>query len=121
MKPKGNDIIKKEAIAKYGSIRKFALELEIPPGTVSAILNTSLDNVSYSTVLKMCHKLKLDPINLTPLTHDRIHKLTENKILKYYTRLNNTGKRRFIELLEGMVQLPRYLNEKEGEEYESDI
>ena len=51
--------LKKLIIDKYGSIRQFALKINIPYTTIDSILKRGIDNSNVSNVIKMCKELKL--------------------------------------------------------------
>lgn len=51
--------IKNLIINKYGSIRQFALKINIPYTTIDSILKRGIDNSNVSNVLKMCNALGL--------------------------------------------------------------
>ncbi len=66
--------IKKLIIEKYGSVRQFALKIDVPGTTVSTILQRGIDNSNVGNVIKICKALNLS-----------IDSLVENKKL-----VNNT-------------------------------
>lgn len=49
--------IKNLIIEKYGSVRQFALKIDIPYTTIDSILKRGIDNSNVSNVLKMCKAL----------------------------------------------------------------
>lgn len=49
--------IKNLIIERYGSIRQFALKIDIPYTTIDSILKRGIDNSNVSNVLKMCKAL----------------------------------------------------------------
>ena len=51
--------IKKMIIRKYGSIRSFALKIDIPYTTIDTILRRGIDNSNVRNVIKMCKELKI--------------------------------------------------------------
>ncbi len=51
--------IKKLIIEKYGSIRQFALKIDVPYTTVDTILKRGIDNSNVGNVIKICKTLGL--------------------------------------------------------------
>ena len=53
------DKIKQLIIEKYGSVRQFALKIDIPYTTVDSILKRGIDNSNVNNVIRMCKALNL--------------------------------------------------------------
>ena len=51
--------LKKLIIEKYGSIRKFAINIDIPYTTIDSILKRGIDNSNVSNVIKICKALNI--------------------------------------------------------------
>lgn len=51
--------LKELIINKYGSIRQFAIKIEIPYTTIDSILKRGIDNSNVGNVIKMCKELNL--------------------------------------------------------------
>lgn len=51
-------------LAKFGSVKEFANEIELPYTTVSGILKRGLLNSNMENVLKICDKLNIDADSL---------------------------------------------------------
>ena len=51
------DKIKELIIEKYGSVRQFALKIDVPYTTIDSILKRGIDNSNVSNVIKMCKAL----------------------------------------------------------------
>lgn len=51
--------LKKIIIDKYGSIRKFAMKIDVPYTTIDSILKRGIDNSNVGNVIKMCKELNL--------------------------------------------------------------
>lgn len=49
--------IKDLIIEKYGSVRQFALKIDVPYTTIDSILKRGIDNSNVSNVIKMCKAL----------------------------------------------------------------
>ena len=64
------EILKREILRQYRSIRQFALELNIPYSTLVTALERGIEGMAYGTVIKMCDKLSLNPVNFTSLENE---------------------------------------------------
>ena len=51
--------IKKIILDKYGSIRKFAIKIDVPYTTIDSILKRGIDNSNVGNVIKMCKALNI--------------------------------------------------------------
>ena len=51
--------LKKIIIEKYGSVRQFAIKIDVPYTTVDTILKRGVDNSNVVNVIKMCKELNL--------------------------------------------------------------
>ena len=54
-------ILKKEILSQYRSVRQFAMDMQIPYSTLVTALERGIDGMAYGTVIKMCNKLNLNP------------------------------------------------------------
>lgn len=64
--------IKELIISKYGSVRQFAMQINLPYTTVDSILKRGIDNSNVGNVIKMCKELKIS-----------IDKLIDNKTISF--------------------------------------
>ena len=55
------EILKKEILRQYRSVRQFALEMSIPYSTLVTALERGIEGMAYGTVIKMCDKLNMNP------------------------------------------------------------
>ena len=55
----GGEELKELIINRYGNIKRFSEEAQIPRGTVIAILQKGLASSSFSTVCKVCAGLNI--------------------------------------------------------------
>ena len=53
------EILKKEILRQYRSVRQFAMEMNIPYSTLVTALERGIEGMAYGTVIKMCDKLSL--------------------------------------------------------------
>ena len=54
------EILKKEILRQYRSVRQFAMEMNIPYSTLVTALERGIEGMAYGTVIKMCDKLSLN-------------------------------------------------------------
>ena len=52
-------ILKKEILSQYRSVRQFAMDMQIPYSTLVTALERGIDGMAYGTVIKMCNKAEL--------------------------------------------------------------
>lgn len=62
------EILKSEILKQDKSVRQFAIEMEIPYSTLVTALDRGIEGMAYGTVIRMCDKLNLNPVDFTPLT-----------------------------------------------------
>ena len=81
------EILKKEILRQYRSVRQFAMEMNIP----------------YST-------LSLNPVDFSSLERDASlgAQLLENRVMQNYVKLNQTGRDKILELMDDFVQIDKY-------------
>lgn len=104
------EILKKEILKQYRSVRQFALEMGIPYSTLVTALERGIEGMAYGTVIRMCDKLSLNPVDFSSLDRDATlgAQLLENRVMQYYIKLNQTGRDRILELMDDFVQIDRY-------------
>lgn len=108
------EILKKEILKQYRSVRQFAMEMEIPYSTLVTALERGIEGMAYGTVIKMCDKLSLNPVDFTSLEEDASlgAQLLENRVMQYYMKLNQDGRDKVLELMDDFVQIEKYQAEK---------
>lgn len=104
------EILKKEILRQYRSVRQFAMELGIPYSTLVTALERGIEGMAYGTVIKMCEKLNLNPVDFTSLESDASlgTQILENQVMQYYIRLNQAGRDKILELMDDFAQLDKY-------------
>lgn len=104
------EILKKEILKQYRSVRQFAIEMGIPYSTLVTALERGIEGMAYGTVIRMCDKLSLNPVDFSSLDKDAALgvQLLENRVMQYYIKLNQTGRDRILELMDDFVQIDRY-------------
>lgn len=102
--------IKKEILRQYRSVRQFALEMGIPYSTLVTALERGIDGMAYGTVIRMCDKLSLNPVDFSSLERDTSlgAQLLENRVMQYYVKLNQNGRDKILELMDDFVQIDKY-------------
>lgn len=108
------EILKAEILKQYKSVRQFALEMEIPYSTLVTALDRGIEGMAYGTVIRMCDKLSLNPVDFTPLNQKSLlgGKIMENRVMQYYVKLNKVGRKKILELMEDYVQIDKYQAEE---------
>lgn len=108
------EILKKEILRQYRSVRQFAIEMEIPYSTLVTALERGIEGMAYGTVIRMCDKLSLNPVDFTALEKDESldAKLLENRVMQYYIKLNQLGRNRALEYMDDLVQMEKYKQRK---------
>ena len=108
------EILKQEILKQYRSVRQFAIEMEIPYSTLVTALERGIEGMAYGTVIKMCDKLSLNPVDFTSLETDASlgAQLWENRVMQYYMKLNPLGRDRILELMDDFVQIEKYKAKK---------
>ena len=108
------EILKAEILKQYKSVRQFALEMERPYSTLVTALDRGIEGMAYGTVIRMCDKLSLNPVDFTPLNQKSLlgGKIMENRVMQYYVKLNKVGRKKVLELMEDYVQIDKYQAEE---------
>ena len=92
--------LKDLVIARYGSIRNFALQIKMPYSTVDSIFKRGILNASVTNIIKICDVLEISVDSLSrgivepQLTRGSTTHLTsgEQELLRIYRSLNSAGK-----------------------------
>lgn len=91
--------VKKMITAKYGSLRQFAFEINIPYTTAQSIFNRGLDKAGIQNVISICQALGIDTDALADgkieerKTNDAAVTVSEKEMLKKYRALDRFGKK----------------------------
>lgn len=90
------EILKAEILKQHKSVRQFAIEMSIPYSTLVTALDRGIEGMAYGTVIRMCDKLNLNPVDFTPINQKSLlgGKIMENRVMQYYVKLNKTAARR---------------------------
>jgi len=108
------EILKKEILRQYRSVRQFAMDMEIPYSTLVTALERGIEGMAYGTVIKMCDKLSLNPVDFSSLEEDASlgAQLLENRVMQYYMKLNQDGRDKVLDLMDDFVQIEKYQAKK---------
>ena len=104
------EILKAEILKQYKSVRQFAIDMEIPYSTLVTALDRGIEGMAYGTVISICDKLSLNPVDFSSLEKGEVlgEKLLENRVMQYYIQLNKRGRKKILEMMEDYVQLDKY-------------
>ena len=104
------EILKAEILKQHKSVRQFAIEMEIPYSTLVTALDRGIEGMAYGTVIRMCDKLNLNPVDFSPINQKSLlgGKIMENRVMQYYVKLNKLGRKKALELMEDYAQLEKY-------------
>ena len=86
------------------------MEMEIPYSTLVTALERGIEGMAYGTVIKMCDKLTLNPVDFTSLERDAslgAH-LLENRVMQNYMKLNQLGREKVLELMDDFAEIEKY-------------
>ena len=108
------EILKEEILKQYRSVRQFAIDMEIPYSTLVTALERGIEGMAYGTVIKMCDKLSLNPVDFSSLEEDASlgAQLLENRVMQYYMKLNQDGRDKVLDLMDDFVQIEKYQAKK---------
>ena len=104
------EILKAEILKQYKSVRQFALEMGIPYSTLVTALDRGIEGMAYGTVIRMCDKLSLNPVDFSSLEEGESlgEGILENRVMQYYVLLNKKGRKKILEMMEDYSQLDKY-------------
>ena len=104
------EILKAEILKQHKSVRQFAIEMEIPYSTLVTALDRGIEGMAYGTVIRMCDRLNLNPVDFSPINQKSLlgGKIMENRVMQYYVKLNKTGRKKILEMMDDYVQLEKY-------------
>ncbi|MBR4528712.1 MAG: transcriptional regulator [Lachnospiraceae bacterium] len=109
------EILKQEILKQYKSVRQFAIEMSIPYSTLVTALDRGIEGMAYGTVIKMCDKLSLNPVDFTSLERGQAlgEQIVENRVMQIYYKLNRNGRRKAMDYMGDLLLIDRYQNTDE--------
>lgn len=104
------EILKGVILSKYKSVRQFAVAMNIPYSTLVTALERGVEGMAYSTVIRICDVLALNPVDFSPLEEggELSNQITTKRVMEKYNRLNRAGRKRVMEILDDYTQIPAY-------------
>lgn len=104
------EILKNEILRQYRSVRQFAMDMNIPYSTLVTALERGIEGMAYGTVIRMCDKLSLNPVDFSSLEREASLgvMLLENRVMQNYVKLNQEGRDKILELMEDFAQIEKY-------------
>ena len=104
------ELLRKEILRQYKSVRAFALEMGIPYSTLATALERGVEGMAYGTVMKMCEELNLNPVDFSYLEQDTTlgAVMLENRVMQNYLKLNEEGKEKILSLMDDFSQIEKY-------------
>lgn len=104
------EILKHEILRQYRSVRAFALDVEIPYSTLVTALERGIEGMAYDTVIRICDKLCLNPVDFSSLERGAYlgNKLLENRVMQKYLKLNEEGRAKILDLMDDFAQMEKY-------------
>ena len=104
------EVLKQEILKQYKSVRQFAIDMDIPYSTLVTALDRGIEGMAYGTVIRMCDKLSLNPVDFSSLEKGEVlgEKILENRVMQFYVQLNKKGRKKILEMMEDLVQLDKY-------------
>lgn len=104
------ELLKKEILKHYKSVRAFCLDMDIPYSTLVTALDRGIEGMAYGTVLRMCEKLSLNPVDFTPMDENSTinRKLVEKRVLQSFMRLNRDGRHKMLEFMDDFGLIEKY-------------
>lgn len=104
------ELLKNEIMKQYRSVRAFALNMGIPYSTLVTALERGIDGMAYGTVIKMCDKLGLNPVDFSPLESNTVlgAQYLEKQVMQSYLKLNDAGRAKALEIMEDYALIEKY-------------
>jgi hypothetical protein len=104
------EILKREILAQYKSVRQFAIDMSIPYSTLVTALDRGIEGMAYGTVIRMCDKLNLNPVDFSTLEKgtDLGNKIVENRVMQQYVKLNKVGRKKVLDYMGDLTALDKY-------------
>ena len=101
------EVLKVEILRQYKSVRQFALEMKIPYSTLVTALDRGIGGMAYGTVIMMCDKLNLNPVDFTSLEEgqDLGERIVENRVMRDYLKLNKVGRKKLLDYMGDLALL----------------
>lgn len=108
--------LKDVILSRYKSVRQFAVAMEIPYSTLVTALERGVDGMAYSTVIRICEALSLNPVDFTPLEEggELSSQITTKRVMDKYWKLNKNGRKKVLDIIEDYTMIPAYVEYEEN-------
>ena len=108
------EILKGVILSKYKSIRQFAVLMNIPYSTLITALERGVDGMAYSTVIRICEALSINPLDFSPLEegNNLSSQIATRRVMERYWKLNKTGRKKIMDIMEDYTKIPDYRSEE---------
>ena len=85
--------------------------MEIPYSTLVTALERGIEGMAYSTVIRMCENLHLNPIDFSPLDSGGTvsDQITTRKVMDRYNRFNRAGREKIMGIMDDYLQISAYV------------
>ena len=116
------EILRRIILTRYKSVRRFAVEMNIPYSTLVTSLERGIDGMAYSTVIRIFEALMLNPVDFSSLEEGGglSVQITTKRVMEKYNRLNKNGRKRVMDILDDYTKIPEYALEQENPEKPED-
>ena len=107
------EILKGVILSKYKSIRQFAVLMNIPYSTLITALERGVDGMAYSTVIRICEAVSINPLDFSPLEegNNLSAQIATRRVMERYWKLNKTGRKKVLDIMEDYTKIPDYRSE----------
>ena len=104
------EILKGVILSRYKSIRQFAVAMNIPYSTLITALERGVDGMAYSTVIRICEALSLNPLDFSPLEEqDSLSsQITTRRVMDRYWKLTKSGRKKVLDIMDDYLRIPEY-------------
>ena len=104
------EVLKKVILSQYKSVRQFAVEMDIPYSTLVTALERGIEGMAYSTVIRICDALSLNPVDFSPLEDgDGLSaQITTKRVMERYDRFNRAGRKKILDIMDDYSQNEMY-------------
>lgn len=104
------EVLKRVILSQYKSVRQFAVEMDIPYSTLVTALERGIEGMAYSTVIRICDALSLNPVDFTPLDEGEAlsSQITTKRVMERYEKFNRAGRKKILEIMDDYSQIEAY-------------
>ena len=110
------EILKKVILSRYKSIRQFSTAMNIPYSTLITALERGVDGMAYSTVIRICEALSLNPLDFSPLEEGNTlsSQISTRRVMDKYWKLNKADKKKVLDIMEDYTKISEYRDEEQS-------